>query len=78
MGRRRRRLPWGSLLLGVLCVAAAVWALVAIPGAAGDARGSFVATPAQVVMPETPTPILTVTLTPTTAHGATATATPSH
>lgn len=76
MGRRRRRLPWGSLILGVLCVVGAVWALVAIPGAASDARGSFVATPAQVVMPETPTPVLTVVVTPTAPHGAKATATP--
>ena len=57
-------------------MAGAVWALVAIPSAASDARGSFVATPAQVVMPETPTPVLTVVATLTVPHGATATATP--
>jgi hypothetical protein len=66
MGRRRRRLPWGSLVLGVLCIVAAVWALVTIPGAASGERGSFVATPARVVMPETPTtvPAMTGTTTP--------------
>lgn len=61
---RRRRLPWGSLVLGVLCVVVAVWALVTIPGATSGERGSFVATPARVVMPETPTPVPAATGTP--------------
>jgi hypothetical protein len=70
MGRQRRRIPWGSLVLGLLCLVVAIWAVVAIPGAAGSDRGSFVATPARVVMPDTPapatpTPVPQVTKTPT-------------
>lgn len=71
MGRRRRRVPWGSLALGLLCLVVAIWAVVAIPGAASGERGSFVATPARVVMPDTPAPA-----TPTAVPRPTPTPTP--
>jgi hypothetical protein len=76
---RRRRIPWGSLLLGIALLAVAAIALIAIPAATVSPHGQLRPTPGQISLPPTPTAIRPgATVSVTATPRARTTATPGH
>ena len=70
--RKARRAPWGSLVIGLVCLGVVVWALAAIPASTASPRGSLVPAPVHATLPAT-----WAAATPASTGTRTAHATPS-